>query len=571
MTNTSLGLTTKALILFPLVFAVYFFDIPVWNSYLRVPAVQVAFLMGVSVFALGVFVKRRALYISLETSETAFAPGVILLAGSALLFFYGSYTSRAVWFHSESLLLFIVGYLALRVGMSFLRILAPLLLILALSFIPFPILSVSESGLIILLTSLVVGGAYLLFVGAKPKQMALAVLIIYVGLGAWVGSVVRPFPYLTYLIPLPLLLLALPRVRSFVEAPSSALTFPCYSHKLLPSGFCSFCGRKVSRATTSENVGPWGLLTVCAVVVILILSSVPMLTIGDGPHDVVYSARGPALTALPITPQGWLLNTTKISSWDASTGTYESVRVYVLTVHPEVKNYTVYYSVSPDVNVPQAPSGIISGWRWISSTLTPMAGFQGRLTTYTHGNTTMLSYGGSRQMTFLKGSEFLNFEVTIGYVREFKNPNLAADTTQFLTDLQTVWIPSLTTDSFYSSWTSFVGGTLVSLVEFLPVVEVVVSISLIGWVAYRAMSSEERLDRFYAAAMLAKEKGWLVLVELLRTPKNAKSGYELSGQYHELSEDEIDSTLRALASQGLVKPKMMTMGNDIRLVWKAKA
>ncbi|HEV2225655.1 MAG TPA: hypothetical protein VGR56_02485, partial [Nitrososphaerales archaeon] len=286
-----------------------------------------------------------------------------------------------------------------------------------------------------------------------------------------------------------------------------------------------------------------------------------MLTIAGGPYDVVYSARGPVLMALPITPQGWMLNTTSLNSWNASTGTYESVRIYVPTVHPEVKNYTVYYSVSPDVNVPQAPSGIISGWRWISSTLTPLAGFQGRVTAYTHGNSTMLSYGGSRPMTFLRSSEFLNYEVTIGYVREFENTNLAADTTQFLTDLQTVWIPSLTTDSFYSSWTSFVGSTLVSLVDFLPVVEVVASVSLIGWVAYRAMTSEERLDRFYAAAVLAREKGWLVLLELLRAPKNAKAGYELSGQHHELTEDEIDSTLRALATEGLVKPKMIPIGN----------
>ncbi|HEV2225656.1 MAG TPA: hypothetical protein VGR56_02490 [Nitrososphaerales archaeon] len=227
MANTSLGLTTKALVLFPLVFAVYFFDIPVWNSYLRVPAVQVAFLIGVSAFALGVFVKRRALYISLETSETAFVPGVILLSASALLFVYGSYNSGAVWFHYESLLLFIVGYLALRVGIGFLRILGPLLFVLAFAFVPFPILSASESGLIVLLTSLGVGAAYSLFVGGRPKQLALGVLIIYVGLSAWVGSVVYPFHYLTYLVPLPLLLLALPRVRSFIEASNTALTFQC--------------------------------------------------------------------------------------------------------------------------------------------------------------------------------------------------------------------------------------------------------------------------------------------------------------------------------------------------------
>jgi hypothetical protein len=296
-----------------------------------------------------------------------------------------------------------------------------------------------------------------------------------------------------------------------------------------------------------------------------------MLTIGRGPYDAVYGARGPALTALPITPQGWQVNSTAVNSWNATTGTYQTVRIYVPIVRPEVKNYTVYYSVSPGLNVSQAPSGIIPRWNWISSALIPLSGFQGRITTYTLANTTMLSYGGSRGMTFLRGSEFVTYYVTIGYAREFKNANVSANTAQFLSDLQTIWLPALTNDSFYSSWTSFVSNTLVGLANFSPVAEVVVSISLIGWVAYRVITSEERRDRFYASAMLTKEKGWLILLELLRTPKKMRAGYELSGRYRQFSDDEVDSALRALAKDGLVKPEILPLGNDMRLVWKAKA
>jgi hypothetical protein len=100
---------------------------------------------------------------------------------------------------------------------------------------------------------------------------------------------------------------------------------------------------------------------------------------------------------------------------------------------------------------------------------------------------------------------------------------------------------------------------------------VVISLSLIGWFAYRVITSEERRDKFYASAVLTKEKSWLILLELLRTPKKMRAGYELSGRYRQFSDDEVDSALRSLAKDGLVKPEILPSGNDMRLVWKAKA
>jgi hypothetical protein len=364
-------------------------------------------------------------------------------------------------------------------------------------------------------------------------------------------------------------MLAIPRVRNYTERTSTPVIYQCVSHKTLSSGFCSFCGKKVARATTRENFGGWGLLVVCAVVGMLVISSMPMLAIGEGVQDAVFTSRGPTLTALPITPKGWQINSTVLDTWDAGNGTFETIRVYVPLVHPEVKNYTVYYSVAPSQGILSAPSGNFSDWKWISSTFISLAGFQGRLPTYTTGNSTVLSYGGSRTMTFLHGYGFLRDYVSIGYVREFKNLNVSANTSQFLGDLQTVWVPILNNDSFNSGWTAFVRSMVSGASDLLPLLEIVASVSIIGWIAYRVTRMEKALDGFYSAAALAREKSWSILFELLKKPKRPRAGYELWEHCGHLPQDEVESALESLAREGLVRTELIRTGDDILLAWKA--
>ena len=44
--------------------------------------------------------------------------------------------------------------------------------------------------------------------------------------------------------------------------------------------------------------------------------------------------------------------------------------------------------------------------------------------------------------------------MSLGFMREFKNSNVTADTTQFLGDMNTLWVPGITRDSSFSGWTT---------------------------------------------------------------------------------------------------------------------
>ena len=82
--------------------------------------------------------------------------------------------------------------------------------------------------------------------------------------------------------------------------------------------------------------------------------------------------------------------------------------------------------------------------------------FQGHLTTYVSSDRVMLAYQGTDinalprwqpVRAVLCGPRFMS--------REFRNSNVTADTTQFLGDLNALWLPGITRDSSFSGWTVF--------------------------------------------------------------------------------------------------------------------
>src|SRR5208283_311305 len=134
--NTIPGTVTKMLTLVPILVATYFFDLPKIYTLLISDGEGAFFAVTVSLFLLGVVLKRRILRTRLELSRISFVWGLLLLGGGALLYVYGSYSANSAWYYYESLLLLTIGYVTLRIGTGILRSLAPLLAILILAVPP---------------------------------------------------------------------------------------------------------------------------------------------------------------------------------------------------------------------------------------------------------------------------------------------------------------------------------------------------------------------------------------------------------------------------------------------------
>jgi len=582
--NTIPGTVTKLLTLVPILVAVYFFDSQRFYSLVTSGGEGAFFAVTLSLFLLGVVLKRRILRARLELSKISFAWGLLFLGGAALLYVYGSYSTYTAWYHYESLFFLIVGYVALRMGTAILRSLAPILAILVLAVPPvgfFP--GLNDQVVTAFLCADLIFLFFLIFVGLRLKVMILPFTIMLLGLLARSDTSFLLSGHrvdTALLVPLPLLVLLIPKVRAFTSLPRGAMAETCPGHRLLPNGFCSVCGSKVSRPKTGENVGVWGFLAVLAVAALLILTSVPELAIAGGvPTDAYYSAHGYSGTITPPTPAGWQINSTAIyknssvSSPFFTNDAYAIKQVYVPLYHPETKNYTLYYELSalPSPYNNNSFGNDLPGWSRGSNDFAQFGPFQGHLTTYLSSDRVMLAYQGTTNMLFLDGGQFVSYYVSFGFSREFRNSNVSADTTQFLGDLNALWLPGITRDASFSGWTNFLytldqGGLLVT--AFLLLTS---SVALVAWAAYRASLLDERLDRFLTMASAQTEENWSYLSDLLKRAHHAATGQELglaTAKSAPRDTERLDSSLRELEQRRLVRRSLVERGRDIISVWR---
>ena len=286
MGNTIPGTITKLLTLLPVLVAIYFFDFPRFFTVLTSGGQGAFFIVAISLFAFAVMLKRKILRARLELSSINIAWGLSLLGGAVFLYFYGAYSSEIVWYHYESFFVLVVGYVALRIGTGILRALAPLLAILALAFPPvgfFP--GPNDQAIVAFLGADLIFVFFLVFVGLRMNAMVIPLTVILLGLFAWNEPTSLIFGRqldLVLLIPAPLLVLLVPRIRGFVSLPNGAPAVKYHEHHLLFDGFCSICGAKLARARTGENVGIWGFLVVVVVAALILLSAVPALLLLGG-------------------------------------------------------------------------------------------------------------------------------------------------------------------------------------------------------------------------------------------------------------------------------------------------
>ncbi|MDA4126852.1 MAG: hypothetical protein OK452_06595 [Thaumarchaeota archaeon] len=574
MSNTALGASIKMLTFVPFALALFFYDIPGFtiistNTYLPL------FTLSLTLFAFGILLKARVMRTMFELSKGSFAWGAFLLGCSVMTYVYGSFTSTPTWYHYESLFFLIVSYTAFRIGTKVLRAIAPLLVIVAVSFAPFGVEPLQSSSLVVASLFYLYIASYLAYTGLRLKPMLLPVVFVEVGLVVWYLSQRFPAsssPYLSALVPVPILVLMIPRVRGFLFLHAVGSTSRCKLHALLPDGFCSLCGNRISSPSTRENFGPWGLVALGAVTFLLLSSSVPALAlIGGSPYDATYSARGYSATPTLPTPAGWQVNST--TSYNNTGGNvFAEKKVYVPLVHPESKNYTLYYEVSNGIPVSSGPSGgELPGWNRTSNNEIQLGPLKGYLTVYTASGQTMLSFQGKTGMRFLSGSAFEQYYVGMGFVRIFKNTGLAPDTSQFLGDIREFWLPALNIDSYYSDWTGFLSVSYQNLVLLSPILILASSIGVIFWVATLPVRRDNRLDKILTLSSALPNREWVNITSLA-----IREGH--SGTPLEFLRDESGSFLgdplqviesfSKLEKMGLARRRLVEAGPDIISVWK---
>ncbi|HXW37482.1 MAG TPA: hypothetical protein VEJ36_06250 [Nitrososphaerales archaeon] len=568
MTNTIAGSTMKLLTLMPFVALVYFYDFSRFISLFTSPQQLSLFFVASSLLVLGAGLKWRILKVRLELSHASFPWGLSLLACAAGLYVYGSYSGDVAWFHYESLYVFVLGYVAFRMGTGVLRSMLPLLAIFSLSFTPTSLITSIGGVPLIALLYVAFLGFFLVYVGRRPKAMAVPVVLVLLGLLAWF----RPGPIVhgidpVLLVPIPLLALVLPGIRSITLLPREQGPV-CAEHRVLRNGFCSVCGVKVHGATGPESFGAWGLLAVALVSLLLASAALPALALVDGaPQTVRYSPRGVVASPIPVTPAGWQVNSSETLS--NSSQLYSIQRSYVPGYDPEVKNYTMYYELSLGQIVSNAPSGRLSGWNGPSYNSTQFGPFEGTLATYVRPGAVMLVYAGKAVMSFLNGTTVVQCNVGIGFERQFDDANATADATQFIADVGDAWGQSFETQASYSPWSSFLSGLRTDSEGLGTLTLVAISIAAMGWAVYRSVLPDEKLDKYLAKVSARSGRNWPILSSLLEKPHRSATSNELAGGVENMS--SVDSTMRELADRQLVGPELVERGSDIVSAWKALA
>jgi hypothetical protein len=575
MGNSTPGVITKLLTLVPFVVALYFFDFARFTV-IFTPSLLAFFVTSLTLLVIGVILKAKIIKAALQLSSVSFAWGALLLAFSVAAYLYGPYSPDVAWYRYESLCLLVIGYVAFRIGTKVLRVMSPLLLTSAFSFVPLSLFPTAVEPLVGLGVFAIYLVAFLVYTRFRLQSMLLPAVIAWLGIEAWFASnfLQLSLPlYLYALLPLPILILLVPKARAFTMLPGARLADKCLGHTKQADGFCSTCGARLSAPATGENFGPWGLLAVAGVTAILLVASVPALAfVGGVPYDTHYTAQGYSSSALPATPSGWQVNSTTVQKFPG-VDLYAVVKVYVPLVHPETENYTVYYEVAAGLPVSNIPNGgEVAGWNRVSNNFMQFGPYQGYVTTYTTSNRVMLSYEGRTQMLFVNSGTVQEYYVGLGFVRVFKNSNATADSSQFIGDLDAIWLPTLNAGASYSTWTGFLSNTYDGAVLVAPFLLIVSSIGVMLWFLAQASKRDERLDRFLTLSFVQRQSSWSTLSLLLARKGHAGTPMDLvsegrSGEPHDA--EGIGASLQSLEQQHLVKRLLTEAGSDFVLVWKA--
>jgi hypothetical protein len=565
MGNSTPGVVTKILTLVPFVVALYFFDFTKFTV-IFTPSLLAFFVASLTIFVIGVILKTKILRAALQLSSASFGWGALLLAFFVAAYLYGAYSPDVAWYRYESLFLLVFSYVAFRIGTRVLKVMSPLLLILAFSFAPLGLFPAAAGPWVSAGVFCIYVVAFLAYAKLRLQSVLLPTLVAEIGLAVWLLNRLQPaLPFYLYaLLPVPILVLLMPKARAFILLPSAKPAGKCPGLDTQADGFCSTCGVRLSAPRTKENIGPWGLLALAGVTALLLSASVPALAlVGGVPSDVRYSPQGFSSSAIPATPSGWQVNSTTVQKFPFDL--YAVVKVYVPLVHPETKNYTVYYEVAAGLPVSNIPNGgEVTGWNRVSNDFMLYGPYHGYLTTYTTSGRVMLSYKGTTLMLFVEDGTFQEYYVGLGFLRVFNNSNVTADSSQFLGDINTVWLPLVSTDVSSSTWTGFLSSTYDGLVFVRPLLLLVASISVMSWFSVQALRRDERLDRFLTLSSVQSQSSWSTLSLLLARKNHAGTPLDLANDEMGAQSRDSEGTGVSLSRPVRRSPSLAT-GRDLLL------
>jgi len=576
----------KAATFIPLAALIYYADYSKWLNYFFLSSASIALagfvVASISLFLLGVVLKRKIVATYLQLSNNNIILGAIVLAFAAGLFVLGTLfsSSQDVLFAYESLISFGVAYTLLRSDVRLVKLVWPLFVLLGIA--PLTLL-LSEvmggliAGLIILLGMLGLFDAFIVgsleSVSENLRLLCLPGFMALFGFAYWLLSPAIPLLFIL-LIPASLIFLAVPKIGSWINFSPIVFSYPCPGHSNTDeSGFCLTCGRKFSPMKKQTPSGFAGLIITIIVLGILLTTQIPVLILSvSGPSISAYDYSGVTSRTVPSTPNGWLVNSSAVMN---KTGDLYSVeKVYVPAHHPEVKNYTMYFALATSSQPVTVSLGEIPGFNRSSQDLN-LGGYVGRLYTYNSTENVIIAYEGTTNFRYLVGSSFSLLGEGVTFVRNFTKVNSTTAQQQVISDLNSIFLPLLGAQSTPYAWTDFLfrASETLSLLSALFLIFLTSAGIFMG--AFMAKQYDFKTDSFDTRASSLDDTDWRLLSTVLESPRPlttleiaSQLKLALGGKGRESIRD-TELSLETLEARNVLRRGLFERKSEILAGWQA--
>jgi hypothetical protein len=561
----------------PVIALFYRYNYQSWYSTLFSSEYVGFFIGGLSMFVVGVWLKRHVIATYVEQSVGSLSLGILALTGSIAAYIYGSYVNYTPWAHYDSLLLIVFAYVVLSLDSRIIRSIWELILIMALSFFPVNIAGSSFTATAIVSVVIVIGIIllFLSFVRFNFKLLLAPVLSSIVALsGRFLAAGAYSYAgFIVYFVPFLFLVYLLPDIRR--ELTISATQQPdrqCVRHVRSQRyrEFCSVCGKKLEEGRSRTRLGLSGLLIIGVVLAGLVFVAVPTMSLsGNFAKYSAYSYTGVVTQKLPSTPQGLVASSSTPLSL---TGDLYAVRSVYYSGSQEgslSNNYTLYYEIAQGAANLTSAWGPIHGWQTNTSDL-QIGDIQGSLITYSANDSSILVFAGQSSALFLTGTNVQKLNVHLSIVREFQGIDPSVAQSQFVSDLQSYWAPLVGAQSFASVWDGFLYTSYQEALGLEDILLILISVSIVLYGAFRALRSDSLAERFLSIASRLPEKEWSIVSSLLNARKTGSKERAIASLFEGTSSVASESALlvSSFEKKGLIRGTIRDNGNEPLLTWR---